>query len=202
MLRQLLAVHMNRTRMRAPALRGGFQRLRRNARADRVMRMPLRSSTCSQSSVARLPMGIIASRTSPCASLAWIDKAPISTLGMLFMTEDSNAAISPVPMAALHSPCCARRSNRWVSMSVRPAFFSPYTTRANKPISNTSSTQPPTLKVARSWIASFGIFRAATSYCLGISRRKNRNSTSRVADTLAKFTGTITEAYSLKPNLK
>ncbi|MNE17801.1 hypothetical protein D3C80_1107960 [compost metagenome] len=48
---------------------------------------------------------------------------------MLFMTEDSKAEINPVPMAALHRPCSASVSSRWVSMSVRPAFFRPYTTR-------------------------------------------------------------------------
>ncbi|MNJ51147.1 hypothetical protein D3C77_464440 [compost metagenome] len=50
--------------------------------------------------------------TTPVAVLASIDKAPISTVGRLFMIDDSTAVSSPVPSAAPHTPPAAKPSSQ------------------------------------------------------------------------------------------
>jgi hypothetical protein len=49
----------------------------------------------------------MASLTAPLAVDASMDKAPIKTVGMLFMMEDSTADSTPVPSEAVHTPPAA-----------------------------------------------------------------------------------------------
>ena len=76
------------------------------------------ASTCSQSSVARLPIGvifgprsqpmtlayIIASLIAADAALPSIDRAPTSTLGILFIIEERKDDRIPVPSVAAQRP--------------------------------------------------------------------------------------------------
>src|SRR3546814_10904802 len=110
--------------------------------------MFLRASTCSQSRVARLPIGvnfgprslpmtlawIIASRTMPSAWLASMDSAPTSTVGMLFMTDDRNAIRRPVPNVAPHTPYPADRSSN-VARSEEHTSELPSLKRISYPVS-------------------------------------------------------------------
>ncbi|MCY1233244.1 hypothetical protein D3C72_1589930 [compost metagenome] len=67
----------------------------------------------------------MASFTRPTAPEASIDSAPTSTVGMLFMTEESTAARKPVPMAAPQTPPCANRFSSVAIWPVSPALRSP-----------------------------------------------------------------------------
>ncbi|CAH5084522.1 Uncharacterised protein [Klebsiella pneumoniae] len=78
----------------------------------------------------------------------------------------------------------------------------PSGSRTKKPASNSSSTPQPVRNVAGSFIAVAGAFSNAISQAGGISLRKNRCSIARVVRIAARSTGTITEAYSLKPMAK
>ncbi|MNY69275.1 hypothetical protein D3C86_2071860 [compost metagenome] len=67
----------------------------------------------------------MASLTTPLAPDASMDKAPINTVGMLFITEDSRAERRPVPMAAPHTPPCAKMFSSDAMSSVSPALRKP-----------------------------------------------------------------------------
>ena len=69
-------------------------------------------------------------------------------------------------------------------------------------MSNSASTNQPALNVVMSLIAKAGSLSLVTSYCLGISLRKNQCNITSVAIIAAISTGTIIDAYSVKPILK
>ena len=67
----------------------------------------------------------MASFTTPVAWLASMDRAPTSTAGMLFITDDSRAIKKPVPKAAPHTPPAAKRSSNAAICVVSPWLRSP-----------------------------------------------------------------------------
>src|SRR5699024_3617805 len=68
------------------------------------------------------------SRITPVVSVSAIAIASIITVGILFIIEDSIAAIKPIAMVAKNRPCSALASITRANTSVRPAFLSPNTT--------------------------------------------------------------------------
>ena len=67
----------------------------------------------------------MASLTTPVALEASIDSAPTSTVGMLFITDDSRAESTPVPMAAPQTPPWAKRSRTDAIEVISPALRNP-----------------------------------------------------------------------------
>ncbi|MNE84415.1 hypothetical protein D3C80_1813220 [compost metagenome] len=61
----------------------------------------------------------------PVAALPSIDSAPISTVGMLFITDDINAVRKPVPNVAAHRPLSASLLSTSERDSVSPALRRP-----------------------------------------------------------------------------
>src|SRR5699024_810500 len=98
--------------------------------------------TCNHNKVAREPIGVIfgpksdpitfaytsASRITPVVSVSAIAIASIITVGILFIIEDSIAAIKPIAMVAKNRPCSALASITRANTSVSPAFLKPNTT--------------------------------------------------------------------------
>ncbi|MNT40936.1 hypothetical protein D3C72_1772800 [compost metagenome] len=97
------------------------------------------------------------------ALVSAMDRAPISTVGRLFMMDDRKAVIRPVPIAAPHNPCSAKRSNTCARWAVNPALRRPYTTR-----------YMPSEKITMCQGASRMILRVPTTCCRpAISSRPN-----------------------------
>ncbi len=56
----------------------------------------------------------------PVAPTAPMARAAMSTVGMLFMIDDSTATVIPTPRAAVSTPWSAKNPNSLASWSVKP----------------------------------------------------------------------------------